>query len=117
MNIQLYYGKNNFEVQKVRRFLKERRVPFTEVELIRHKPGARELKLFAQAAGSFKALVDPDAKGERADYVKQLSIESIIMDELSENPLLMRSPIVRNGQKVSFGFDEKALIQWLKAEC
>ena len=113
MNIQIYFSKNSFDVQKVRRYLKERRVPFTEVELSRHKPGLRELKLFAQAAGGVKNLVDMNAKGERADYIKQLSIEDILLDELMAHPEVLRCPIVRNGQKVVIGFDEKVLAAWI----
>ena len=82
MAIQIYYTKNNFEVQKARRFLKERRISFSEVDLNRHELGPRELKLFAQAAGGMRALVDTAAKGERADYVRQLSIDEYIADEL-----------------------------------
>ncbi len=115
MNILLYYNKNNFDTQKVRRFLKERRVPFTEVELAKHRLGARELKLFAQAAGGMKALLDPGAKGERADYVRQLSIDEYIADELMQHSGLIRSPIVRNGNRLLFGFDEKGLNAWLDA--
>ena len=115
MNIQIYYTKNNFEVQKARRFLKERRVSFTEVDLNRHTLGQRELKLFAQAAGSMQALVDRNAKGDRADYVKQLSIEDVIAEELIANPQLIRCPILRNGQKLIFGYDETQLKSWLEA--
>ena len=113
MNIQIYFVKNNFDVQKARRFLKERRVPFTEVDLSRHTLGQRELKLFAQAAGSMTALVDRSAKGERAEYVKQLTIEEYLADELLAHPALLRLPILRNGQKVILGFDETALQKWL----
>lgn len=112
MNIQLYYTKNNFDVQKVRRFLKERRLPFAEVDLNRHRLGLRELKLFAQAAGGMRALVDTSAKGDRAEYVKQLSIEDVIADELMEHPDLIKCPIIRNGQRVIFGYDEAALKAW-----
>ena len=114
MNIQLYYAKNNFDVQKVKRYLKERRIPFQEVDLKKHVPGARELKLFASAAGGMKALVDQEAKSTRAAYVKQLSIESIIEEELLDDPSLMRGPIVRNGNKVCIGFDESVLAAWIQ---
>lgn len=113
MNIQIYYTKNNFEVQKARRFLKERRVAFTEVDLNKHLLGQRELKLFAQAAGGVQALVDPSAKGEKADYVKQLSIDEVIFEELMEHPQLIRCPIIRNGQKLIIGYDESKLKAWI----
>jgi len=112
MNIQLYYSKMNFDVQKARRYLKERRIPFTEVDLKKHKLGMRELELFAKAAGGMKALVDADAKGERADYVRQLSIDGYIADELLANPSLLKGPIVRDGSRVCVGFDQTVIEKW-----
>ena len=115
MNIQLYYSKMNFDVQKAKRFLKERRIPFTEVDLKKHKLGMRELELFARAAGGMKALVDADAKGERADYVRQLSIDSYIAEELLANPSLIKGPIVRNGSAATVGFEQAVVEKWLTA--
>ena len=112
MNIMIYASKKNFDVQKAERYFKERRIPFTSVDLKKHKLGERELRLFVNAAGSAKALVDPNAKGPRADYVKQLSIESVIFDELLENPVLMITPIVRNGNKLTVGADESVWESW-----
>ncbi len=114
MAIQLYFCKNDFDTQKIRRFFKERRINVQEVDLKKHAPGARELKLFASKAGGYAALVDAKAKGEKADYVRQLSLEDVIEQELLENPALIRTPIVRDGNRVLFGFDEKALGEWLK---
>ena len=42
MAIQLYFRKNDFDTQKIRRFFKERRISVQEVDLTRHAPGARE---------------------------------------------------------------------------
>ncbi len=113
MNIQIYFSKNNFDVQKARRFFKERRVAFQEVDLKKHVPGPRELRLFAQAAGGLKNLVDQDARSERAVYVRQIPIESILEQELLENPVLIIGPIIRNGGKVCIGYDQSVLEKWL----
>lgn len=113
MNIQIYTGKKNFDVQKAERFFKERRVPFTEVDMKKHAPGKRELELFARAAGGMKALVDETAKGERALYVQHLNIDEMIAEELLEHPELIKGPIVRNGSKAMIGFDEKTALNWI----
>lgn len=112
MNILIYASKKNFDVQKAERYFKERRIPFTSVDMKKHKIGAREIQLFIRAAGSAGALVDPDAKGERADYVRQLSIDSVIQEELIENPSLMRAPIVRNGNAVTLGYCPEVWEGW-----
>ena len=116
MNLMIYFTKKNFDVQKAERFLKERRVPFTEVDLKKHVPGKRELDLFVRCAGGARALVDPDVKSDRADYVRHLTIDSIILEELEENPGLIRGPIVRCGNKAMFGFDPVTLDTWIKED-
>lgn len=112
MNVQIYASKKNFDVQKAERYFKERRIPFVSVDMKKHKLGQRELALFIRAAGSAKALIDPDAKGERADYARQLSIESVLTDVLLENPALLRAPIVRNGNSVTIGFCPETWETW-----
>ena len=112
MNIQIYAGKKNFDVQKAERYFKERRIAFTSVDLKKHKMGARELQLFVKAAGSARALLDPEAKGEKADYARHLTLENIIFDLILENPVLMKSPIVRNGNKVTLGFCPEVWEKW-----
>jgi len=112
MNVQIYASKKNFDVQKAERWFKERRIPFTSVDMKKHKLGARELQLFARAAGGVRALVDTDAKGEKADYARQLSIESILTDVLLENPTLLKAPIVRNGTSVTIGFHPEVWESW-----
>ena len=39
MNIQIYCGKKNFDVQKAERWFKERRIPFQTLDLKKHKLG------------------------------------------------------------------------------
>ncbi|MBQ3079319.1 MAG: ArsC family transcriptional regulator [Clostridia bacterium] len=112
MNIQIYAGKKNFDVQKSERYFKERKIPFTSVDLKKHKLGARELMLFIRAAGSARALIDPDAKGEKADYIRHLTLENIIADVLLENPTLLKSPIVRNGNQLTIGFQPEVWAEW-----
>lgn len=112
MNIMIYASKKNFDVQKAERYFKERRIPFTSVDLKKHKMGPRELQLFVKAAGSARQLIDPDAKGEKADYARHLTLENIIFDLLVENPTLMKSPIVRNGNKVTIGFHPEEWEKW-----
>ena len=51
MNIQIYVTKKNPAVLKAERFFKERHVPYQLVDLHKHRLGARELALFAKAAG------------------------------------------------------------------
>lgn len=108
MSLQLYALKKNFAVQKAERFFKERRVTVQFVDLKKHKMGPRELQLFARAAGGAYNLVDRDNVNAMSHPVAHTDNEEIIIGYLLEKPEFMRTPIVRNGQKVIIGEDQSA---------
>ncbi len=112
MNIQIYVSKKNFDVQKAERFFKERRIPYQLVDLARHPLGARELQLFAQKLTA-KALVDRNDKKVLEHPVCYAPNDEVILQELALNPKLMRSPLVRNGNKVTLGAQEDVWTAWL----
>ena len=73
-----------------------------------------ELRRFAQKFG-VTALIDRDSKrfGELGLRYTQLSDERWL-EKLSEEPLLLRLPLVRNGNQVLIGADEKILKSWME---
>jgi len=103
--MQIYALKKNFAVQKAERFFKERRVTLQAVDLKKHHPGLRELQLFARAAGSAYNLVDRSSTAVMSHPVAHTDNEEIILGYLAEHPEFMRTPIVREGQKVVIGED------------
>ncbi len=113
LNIQIYFVKRSFDVQKAERFFKERRIPFQAVDMKRHAPGKRELELFSRAAGSVSTLLDRDSTKVLSHPAAYIHDESAIIEEIMEDPSLMRTPIVRNGQKVTIGVHEDIWLQWL----
>lgn len=114
MNIQIYANGKNPDVLKAERFFKERRIPYQLVDLQKHKLGSRELQLFAQAVGA-KELVDRSSKKALERPVAHMTTDSLILSELAADPSALRSPLVRNGSKVTIGADEAAWKSWLEA--
>ena len=74
-----------------------------------------ELRRFAQKFG-VAALVDRDSKrfDELGLRYAQLS-DDRWLEKLSEEPLLLRLPLVRNGNQVLNGADEKVLKSWMES--
>lgn len=72
-----------------------------------------ELRRFSQKFG-VAALIDKDAKRfvELGLRYAQLSDERWLV-ELSEDPLLLRLPLVRNGKHVMIGVDESIWRTWM----
>lgn len=115
MNIQIYFLKKNFDVQKAERYFKERRIPYTLVDLAKHKLGGKEVQLFAQQIG-VKNLVDKDGKLYKEHYIRNLTGEGPILDALAETPALMKTPIVREGRRVTLGYCPETWEEWMKAQ-
>ncbi len=115
MNIQIYVNKKNPDVLKAERFFKERRIPYQLLDLKKHKLGRKELEVFARAVG-VKELVDREGKKALERPVAHMSTESLILAELLNDPSALRSPIVRNGSRVTVGADEETWKAWVEME-
>lgn len=108
MSIQLYFHKRNFETQKAERYFKERRIPYQAMDLKKHRLGQKEVELFIRvsSARDILDLEDIKVKSHPAAYTNDTQT---VIDYVLENPRLLRTPIIRSGNRVMFGFDEKAL--------
>ena len=113
MNIQIYALKRNFDTQKAERFIKERRISYQLLDLKKHKLGQRELSLFARRLGA-ENLVDRQSPDALSHPVAHTDDAAYILECLAENPRFLRTPIVRNGEQVTLGADEKTWEEWLK---
>ncbi len=111
MNIQIYCGKKNFDVQKAERYFKERRIPVQMLDLKKHKLGEREIRLMLQQIGMEK-LIDREDKKVREHPACYYQQESLLIPALQEAPWLLKTPIVRNGQKMTVGYCPDVWDNW-----
>ena len=113
--MQIFGIKKSAETRKALRFFSERRIKTHFVDLIERPPALGELRRFAQKFG-VAALVDRDSKrfNELGLRYTQLSDERWL-EKLSEEPLLLRLPLVRNGNQVLIGADEKIMKSWVES--
>lgn len=110
--LQLFGRKKDRETQKGQRWLAERRIVFSFVDLDAKALAPGELDSIARAAGGPEALVDTQG----AEYKKGGWAHRAYdpREELLDHPGLVRTPILRLGSKAVVGFDEvawKALAQ------
>jgi arsenate reductase (glutaredoxin) len=116
MNIQIYVTKSNPDVRKAERFFKERKIKVQLVDVKKHRPGKRELELFARAVNGARHLVDRRGMKALERPVAHMTDDNLILSELQNDPMALVSPIVRNGQKVTVGVDEAEWARWAKEE-
>ena len=111
MNIQIYCGKKNFDAQKAERYFKERRIPFQALDIKKHKLGEREIRMMISAIGIEK-LIDRDDKKVKEHPACYYDREELLIPAIQENPWLIRVPIVRNGNKMTIGYQPDIWAQW-----
>ena len=115
MNIQMYVSKKNFDVQKAERFFKERRIPVQLMDLKKHRLGEREVQAMARAGG-LQALIDREDKRVKEHPACYYNQDSLLMSAILETPWLLKAPIVRNGAKVTVGYQPEVWEAWIQAD-
>ncbi len=111
MNIQIYSDKKNFEVQKAERYFKERRIPFQSMDLKKHRLGEREIRLMIRQIG-MDQLIDRENKRVREHPACYYDREELLISAIQEAPWLLNTPIVRNGNQVTSGFQPDVWDTW-----
>ncbi len=106
MSIQIFGTKKCKETAKVIRYMKERRINFQFIDLAVKGMSKGELRKAASVLG-LKNLIDEEGKQYEKRNLKY--IVHNIEQELLEDPLLLKTPVVRNGQKFVLGFDENSI--------
>jgi arsenate reductase len=113
MEVQIFGTKGCADTRKAQRFFSERRVKVHFVDLKERAASQGELKRFSQRFGA-DALIDRESKRFQALGLKQASYgEARWLQILEEEPLLLRTPLVRSGKHVSIGLDEDAWKRWI----
>jgi arsenate reductase (glutaredoxin) len=112
MEVQIFGTKNDSDTRKALRFFQERRIRTHFVDLKVRAASAGELRRFAQKFGA-EALVDRDGKRyrDRGLHVAHVH-ESRILPLLEEDPLLLRTPLLRAGNHLGVGWDEAKWREW-----
>ena len=115
VSIQMYISKKNFDVQKAERFFKERRITVQVMDLKKHRLGARELETMARGAGGVQNLIDREDKKVKEHPACYYNRDELLLEAIPEAPVLLKSPIVRCGTKVTVGYCPDTWESWLKS--
>jgi arsenate reductase-like glutaredoxin family protein len=99
--IQIIGTRKCKDTQKALRFFKERRVEFHFVDLNERGLSAGELKSISQHIPEAE-LIDAESRQYQKRGLQYMKFD--IMEELAEDPLLLKTPIVRTGQKAFIGY-------------
>ncbi|HEU4561322.1 MAG TPA: arsenate reductase family protein [Longimicrobium sp.] len=106
MEVQVFGTKSCNETKKALRFFKERRIKTHFVDLKERAASKGELQRFAQKFG-WEKLLDRNGKHfrERGLHVAHIS-DARITALLEDDPMLLVTPLVRQGNVIDVGWDE-----------
>ena len=111
MNIQIFGTKKCSDTKKAERFFKERNIKF-------HFRNLSEKGISKGELENIKRIFDvEDLLDRKEKQFRKRNLEYMMFDaetELLEDPLLFKTPIVRNGAKVTIGYEPEIWKQWIK---
>ena len=111
MNIQIIGTKKSSDTRKAERFFKERRIPYQFRDLKEKGISKGELE-------NIKRIISADdlIDKEGPEYKKR-NLSFMVFDieeELLNDPLLLKAPIVRNGNIATVGYVPDIWKNWIK---
>lgn len=116
MNVQIFGIKKSSDTRKALRFFAERRIDTHFVDVGEKPPSRRELQRFTQKLG-VEAVRDESSKRfqDLGLAVAHLSDERWL-ETMMEEPLILRLPLVRNGNDVTAGHAPDTWKAWIEAD-
>lgn len=112
-NWQIFGTRKCPDTRKAERFFKERGIKFQLIDLKETKISKGELNSISRSVPLIELM---DKTG--AEYQKR-NLKYIVHDvekELLEHPLLLKTPIVRQGQRATVGFHPEIWKQWMEGK-
>ena len=107
VTVQMFGVKKSAETRAAERFFKERRVTIQFVDLKQRPMAPAEIKRFADRFG-LRSLVATDGKAYADAGLKYLrESDSALLSRIEREPMLLKLPLVRAGNKLSVGHDEE----------
>ncbi|TGM05131.1 arsenate reductase family protein [Leptospira jelokensis] len=110
MNLQIFGTKKCKDSKKAQLFFQERRIPFQFINLQEKEMSKGELRSILGSV-SLDDLIDTESK-----VYEDKNLEYMLYDKeeaLLTNPLLFKTPIVRDGKKATIGFVPEIWKQWI----
>jgi arsenate reductase-like glutaredoxin family protein len=116
MNVQIFGFHDCQDTRKAQRFFAERRIPVHFVDLDERPASKGELRRFAERFGP-AAVVDKSGAAYKAMGLRvALDSPQRLLERALMAPRLLRTPLVRNGPKVTIGHAPEEWQAWVDAE-
>jgi arsenate reductase (glutaredoxin) len=113
--VQIFGVKKSQTTRAAERFFKERRVPIQKVDLAEKPIAMGEIRRFVDRF-TWPGLLDTEGKAYTDAGLKYIRLsDSETFDRVVREPMLLRLPLVRAGNRISIGHDEAAWLDMIAA--
>ena len=109
MNIQIFGTKSCNDTKKAERYFKERRIMFHFRDLTEKGLAKGELENITRLI-PIEELIDKEGKQYKKRNMQFMVFN--LEEELLADPLLLLTPIVRNGKEVTIGYQPDVWKKW-----
>ena len=112
MNIQIFGKTKCFDTKKAERYFKERRIKFQSNDLKKYGMSPKEFDSVLRAVGGIDNLIDWDSKSPEVTLMKYMEDKIAKEDKVFDDPMLMKTPVVRNGKQATVGYCPEIWATW-----
>jgi len=113
MNIQIFGIKKSSDTRKAERFFSDRRIPYHFRDLNEKGISKGELENIKQAI-PLEEIIDKEGKQFQKRNLSFMIYD--IEEELLNDPLLFKMPVVKNGKLATVGYKPEIWNSWRKDE-
>ncbi len=111
MNIQIFGVKKCFDTQKAERYFRERGIKYQFIDLKEKALSKGELASVKASVG-LANLINADCKDYKRLNLDRITGVAMREEILLNNPVLYKTPIVRNGQQATVGYQPEVWKDW-----
>ena len=112
MNIQIFGKSKCFDTKKAERWFKERRIKYQSIDLKKYGMSPKELDSVLRAVGGIDNLIDWENKSQEITNMRYMEDKIAKEDKVFDDPMLMKTPVVRNGKQATVGYCPEIWTSW-----
>jgi len=112
LNIQIIGKSKCFDTKKAERYFKERRIKFQSIDLKKYGMSPKEFDSVLRAVGGIDNLIDWENKSQEITNMRYMEDKIAKEDKVFDDPMLMKTPVVRNGKQATVGYCPEIWAKW-----
>ena len=112
MNVQIFGKSKCFDTKKAERYFKERRIKFQSIDLKKYGMSGKEFDSVLRAVGGIDNLIDWNSSSPDITLMKYMEDKAAKEDKVFDDPMLMKTPVVRNGKQATAGYCPESWATW-----